>query len=237
VARKSPDSLEVIVKPGDRPRDPHLSAPEPASSSNGDQTARGTQWIVLAHLLRPQGRKGEILADLLTDFPERFSSSPRVFLAPEHFTGPESDARPAEVRDFWLPVGKNSGRIVLHLTGIDSISQAETLGGFDVIVPASELPELEDDAEYISDLVGCTLFDHASPEVTLALGTVTDVHFATTPDGSRRLEEAAPLLAVETPTGEEILVPFVKAFLIAVDTGGRRIDMNLPVGLAESQRS
>jgi 16S rRNA processing protein RimM len=237
VARNRPDSLEVIVKPGDPSRDPHSSTPEPASSQNSDQTTQDPQWIVLAHLLRPQGRKGEILADLLTDFPEQFSSSPRVFLAPEHFAGPESDARIAEVRDFWLPVGKNSGRIVLHLAGIDSINQAETLGGLDVIVPASELPELEDDAEYISDLVGCTLFDHANPEVTLALGTVTDVHFATTPDGSRRLEEAAPLLAVETPSGDEILVPFVKAFLISVDTDAKRIDMNLPAGLSESQKN
>ncbi len=190
---------------------------EPASSPTSDQTAQDPQWIVLAHLLRPQGRKGEILADLLTDFPEIFSLSNRVFLAAENFAGPEADARPAEVRDFWLPVGKNSGRIVLHLAGIDSINQAETLAGLDVIIPASERPELEDDASYISDLVGCTLFDHADPEVTVALGTVTDVHFATTPDGSRRLEEAAPLLAV--------------------DTERKRIDMNLPPGLAEVNRT
>ncbi|WP_263374805.1 ribosome maturation factor RimM [Granulicella aggregans] len=237
MARNRPDSLKVIVKPGDPHRDPHFSTPEPASSQNSDQTTQDPQWIVLAHLLRPQGRKGEVLADLLTDFPEQFSSSPRVFLAPEHFTGTESQARVAEVRDFWLPVGKNSGRIVLHLAGIDSINQAEALGGLDVIVPASELPELEDDAEYISDLVGCTLFDHANPEVTLALGAVTDVHFTTTPDGCRRLEEAAPLLVVETPSGDEILVPFVKAFLISVDTDAKRIDMNLPAGLADSQKS
>ena len=212
------------------------SVTEPASSPSSDQTAQDPQWIVLAHLLRPQGRKGEILANLFTDFPEVLSSNSRVFLAPENFTGTESEARLAEVRDFWLPVGKNSGRIVLHLAGVDSINQAETFAGLDVIIPAAERLELDDDASYISDLVGCTLYDHANPEVTLALGTVTDVHFATTPDGSRRLEEAAPLLAVETPSGDEILVPFVKAFLISVDTDGKRIDMNLPIGLAESQQ-
>nr|WP_221312697.1 ribosome maturation factor RimM [Granulicella aggregans] len=209
---------------------------EPASSPTSDQTAQDPQWTVLAHILRPQGRKGEILADLLTDFPEVLTSNSRIFLAVENFTGTESEARIAEVRDFWLPVGKNSGRIVLHLVGIDSINQAETLAGLDIIIPTSERLELEDDASYISDLVGCTLYDHANSEVTLALGTVTDVHFATTPDGSRRLEEAAPLLAVETSAGDEILVPFVKAFLISVDTDAKRIDMNLPVGLAESQQ-
>jgi 16S rRNA processing protein RimM len=193
--------------------------------------------MVLAHLLRPQGRKGEILADLLSDFPEQFSANKRVYLAAEDFSGPESDARVAEVEDFWLPVGKNSGRIVLHLAGIDSITQAETLAGLDVLIPVSERLELEDDANYVSDLVGCTLFDHANPEVTVGLGTVTDVHFATTPDGGRRLDEAAPLLAVEDAYGGEILIPFVKAFLISVDTDAKRIDMNLPQGLAEINRA
>ena len=166
---------------------------------------------VLAHLLRPQGRKGEILADLLTDFPEQFSTNKRIYLATEDFAGPESEARVAEVSDFWLPVGKNSGRIVLHLAGIDSINQAETLAGLDVLIPVSERLELEDDANYVSDLVGCALFDHANPEVTVALGTVTDVHFATTSDGTRRLDEAAPLLAVEDASSGRNSYPLRKS--------------------------
>jgi 16S rRNA processing protein RimM len=220
------------VKPGV----PKSLKPEPASSPSSAQTMQDSQWIVLAHLLRPQGRKGEVLADLLTDFPERFSTTPRVFLAPENFTGSESSARLAEVTDFWLPVGKNSGRIVLHLSGIDSINQAETLAGLNVIVPASERLELEEDAAYVSDLVGCVVYDHANPESTIAIGTITDVHFPTTPDGTRRLEEVAPLLSVETSDGEEILVPFAKAFVIKVDIDGQRIDMTLPIGLMDVNR-
>ena len=84
-------------------------------------------WIVLAHLLRPQGRKGEVLAELFTDFPERFEEPTRVFLAPSGFEGEESEARPAQVVAFWLPVGKNQGRIVLQLAGIETISDAEAV--------------------------------------------------------------------------------------------------------------
>ena len=215
-----------------KPEDPS-SGTEPASSLNGDQTAQDPQWIVLAHILRPQGRRGEVLANLLTDFPERFSDNCRVYLAPENYTGSEAHARHAEVRDFWLPVGKNSGRIVLHFAGIDSINQAETLSGLDVIIPESERPELDDDTSYISDLIGCTVYDHAAPTTAVALGVVTDVQFTTTPDGNRRLEEVAPLLFIEADNGDEILIPFVKAFLISLDTDGKRIDMNLPPGLAE----
>ncbi len=199
------------------------------------------QWLVLAHLLRPQGRKGEILAELLTDFPERFETRKRVFLAPPGFVGVESAARLAEVSAFWLPLGKNEGRIVLHLYGIDSINDAEPLSGLEVIVPASERSELDEDSTYISDLIGCAVFDLANPSPSASVepvlvGIVTDVQFATTPDGTRRLDEAAPLLAVETASGEEVLIPFVKAFIVALDPARKRIEMSLPPGLVEVNR-
>src|SRR3981189_2187661 len=95
-------------------------------------------WIVLAHLLRPQGRKGEVLAELFTDFPERFEEQRRVFLAPPGFDGDEAETRSAEVVAFWLPVGKNEGRVVLQFAAIDTISDAEAIAGLDVLVPREE---------------------------------------------------------------------------------------------------
>ena len=71
-----------------------------------------SQWIVLAHILRPQGRKGEVLADLFTDFPERFGEHPQVWLAPAGFADQAAagdaakvGAEAAEVAAHWLPVG------------------------------------------------------------------------------------------------------------------------------------
>src|SRR6201996_4233480 len=188
-------------------------------------------WIVLAHLLRPQGRKGELLAELFTDFPERFEEPTRVFLSPSGFAGEESEARAAEVVGFWLPVGKNQGRIVLRLVGIETISDAETVAGLHVLVPREERLPLEDDSVYISELIGCTVYAGAT-----SIGVVEDVQFATTADGTRRLTDAAPLLEVESAAGDEILVPFVKAFLIAVNTESKRIEMKLPEGLVEINR-
>jgi 16S rRNA processing protein RimM len=185
-------------------------------------------WIVLAHLLRPQGRKGELLAELLTDFPERFEGQKRVFLAPENFAGEEAEARAAEVISFWLPVGKNEGRIVLQFAGIDSITAAEGLAGLDVIVPYAERLALDDESEYVSDLIGCTVYDGPN-----AVGIIDDVQFPSTPDGARKLAEAAPLLAVLSPTGDEILIPFAKAFLVGVNVNEKRVDMALPEGLIE----
>ena len=197
-----------------------------------------SQWIVLARILRPQGRKGEVLADLFTDFPGRFVRQPRVWLAPQGFadspsaastsTEPSPPLQLAEVTSHWLPVGKNAGRIVLRFAGFDSIELAETLAGKEVLVPLAERMTLDSDATYISDLIGCTVYDREQP-----LGTVSNVDFPATPDGARRLEDAAPLLAITSPNGDEILVPFVRAFLVALDPAAKSIRMALPEGLAE----
>jgi 16S rRNA processing protein RimM len=194
-------------------------------------TNSAPSWIVLAHLLRPQGRKGELLAELLTDFPERFDGGKRVFLAPPNFNGREADARSIEVISFWLPVGKNEGRIVLQFAGVETISAAELIAGQDVIVPLEERLPLDEESSYISDLIGCTVYDGSA-----AVGVVDDVQFPATADGSRRLAEAAPLLSVLSPDGDEILIPYAKAFLIALDVERKRIDMALPAGLVEVNR-
>jgi 16S rRNA processing protein RimM len=194
------------------------------------------QWIVLAHILRPQGRKGEVLADLFTDFPERFDQHPRVWLAPAGFAdraeSAGSPASVAEVASHWLPVGRNAGRIVLHFAGVDSIEKAQQLAGKDVLVPLAERMPPAPGAAYVSDLIGCTVYDHDH-----ALGVVDDVQFPTTPDGSRRLEEAVPLLAVTPPGGGEVLVPFASAFLLSLDVDTKSIHMALPEGLVEINRA
>ena len=154
-------------------------------------------------------------------------------LSPSHRTAHPSSrlstsAQAAEVASHWLPVGRNAGRIVLRFAGIDSIEQAAQLAGFEVLVPLAERTPLEAGAAYISDLIGCTVYDRGQP-----LGTVAGVHFPTTPDGARRLDAAAPLLVLTTPSGDELLVPFARAFLIALDPAAKSIRMALPEGLAE----
>jgi 16S rRNA processing protein RimM len=196
-----------------------------------------SRWIVLASILRPQGRKGEVLADLFTDFPERFNQHSRVWLAAPGFaehtmsaaaSNPAAPAEPAEVASHWLPVGRNAGRIVLHFAGIDSIEQAQKLAGKEVIVPLTQRLPLEEGAAYVSDLIGCTVYDR-----DLALGVVQSVQFPSSPDGSRRIEDAAPLLEVIPPGGGEILIPFASAFLLKLDLAGKTIRMELPEGLAD----
>jgi 16S rRNA processing protein RimM len=177
-----------------------------------------------------------VLADLFTDFPERFNEHPRVWLAAPGVTNgaanATADVQPAEIAAHWLPVGRNAGRIVLQLAGVDTIEKAEQLAGKEVLVPLTERLPLEAGAAYISDLTGCTVYDHDRP-----LGVVDSVQFPTTPDGSHRLEDAAPLLVILSTDGDEILIPFAKAFLLNLDVAGKSIRMELPAGLTEINRS
>jgi 16S rRNA processing protein RimM len=192
------------------------------------ETPSTSGWLPLAHLLRPQGRRGELLADPLTDLPGLFSAGRAAALAPGGVT--------LHIENLWFPTGKNAGRIVLKLSGCDTISQAEALAGRQLLISTADLPTLDPDTFFVADLVGCTLYNGPTP-----VGTVVALEFPTTPDGRTRLDDAAPLLAIQPlnsdlaaePT-EPTLVPFVRAWLDAVDIPARRITMHLPDGLFEN---
>lgn len=183
------------------------------------------QWTVLAHLLRPQGRRGEILADLLTDFPDHFTRRGRLFLAPPGFLGSSEEAKDVTILASWFPKGRNEGRIVLEIAHCVSIKEAEALVGLDLVTLREDRIPLATDENYISDLIGCDLYDGG-----YLAGVVEDVRFPSSTDGRTRLD-VAPWLVVKTPHAEETLVPFAKDLVVSIDTAGRRITMNLPDGL------
>jgi 16S rRNA processing protein RimM len=208
-----------------------------------------TGWLPLAHLLRPQGRHGELLADPLTDLPGLFTPGREVILTPSDVTTPTPGFATLQIEDHFFPTGKNAGRIVLKLSGCNSISEAEALAGQDLLIPTTNLPPLDPDTFFVGDLVGCILLDSSAPGTPIPVGTIVDLEFATTPDGRTRLEDAAPLLAVNPlhrtfnfpqtsapiNPADPILVPFVRAWLDSVDVPGRRITMRLPEGLFQPE--
>ena len=176
------------------------------------------KWTVLAQIVRAQGRRGEVLAELLTDFPERFADRRRLFLLP-----PRSDSsREMQLEGHWLPQGKSAGRVVLKFASIDSITDAETLRGFEVAIPREERAPLDEDAQYVGDLIGCSLIDVAN-DAERVVGVVEDVE---------RPEGVTAILIVRRHDGDELLVPFARAYLRHIDVAAKRIEMALPDGLA-----
>lgn len=188
--------------------------------------------------MRPQGRRGELLAELLSDLPGLFAPGRRVSLAASG-TAPATETT---IESHWSPTGRNAGRVVLKLAGIDTISAAELLAGRELLALASDLPPLEADTWFVRDLLGCRLFDG----VTL-IGEITGVEYPMSSDGRTRLPDAAPLLEVTLNRGaqrnliasphdtighpETALIPFIKSWLDSVDLHEKRLVMHLPAGL------
>lgn len=188
------------------------------------------RWVSVARLLRPQGRRGEILAEPLTD---QFA----VFTVGHSFQllrtlPPLSPARPCVLEAMWEPQGRNAGRLVLKLAGVDSISDAEALEGLEVQAREADLPPLDPDAFFVRDLLGCALRNGDQP-----VGTVTDLQFPIGADGRTRLPDAPDLLVVEPHGAAEdadpLLIPFVKAWLERIDLKDKQIVMHLPPGLLD----
>jgi 16S rRNA processing protein RimM len=172
-------------------------------------------WVTIARLVRPQGRNGEILADILTDFPERFATTRNAFV--QH--AEQQEPTPVEIERSWL----HKSRIVLKFAHIDSISAAEELRGAELVIPASERIALDKDTAYIGDLIGCSVVD-LSFSVPARIGRIRDVI---------QQEKTADLLVVAGDDGEEHRIPFAKAYLVRVDLKNRSIEMNLPPGMME----
>lgn len=160
-----------------------------------------------------QGRRGELAAELHTDFPERFAERRRLYALAE-----DGSRRPLTLQDFW----PHLGRMVLKFEGIDSIADAEPLVGCELQVPLSQRTPLEPGAAYVSDLVGCAVRDYA-PSGLREIGTVMDVQFGA---------GEAPLLIVRADR-KEYMIPFAAEYIIAVELSERRIDMRLPDGMLD----
>jgi 16S rRNA processing protein RimM len=174
-------------------------------------------WTWLARIRRPQGRRGEVFADILTDFPEKFAERKRLWLLRE--VAPADQApREVELIAHWL----HKGGVVLHFAGVDSISAAETLAGLGVAIPREQRVQLAEGEAYIGDLIGCALIDVAGAE-PVSVGTIYDVYRDAGP---------APLLIVRSTRGE-VLVPYAKSYLRKLDIENKRVEMALPEGLVD----
>lgn len=171
------------------------------------------EFVTIAKLGKPQGRHGEISAELFTDFPERFADR-RHLLA---WFG-QGERRELELEEFW----PHKGRMILKFAGVDSINDAEPLNGAELQIPAAERAKLEEGAIYISELKGCQV--HASSGAgSQEVGRVEDVIFGA---------GEAPLLIVKNGP-REFMIPFVESFVTSFDTSAKRIEMQLPEGLLE----
>ncbi|HBB89759.1 MAG TPA: 16S rRNA processing protein RimM [Blastocatellia bacterium] len=172
-----------------------------------EQTA--SDLIVVARAVRTRGLKGEIVAELLTDFPERFQGLSAVFAVGL------GEQKSLELENHWF----QNDRIVLKFAGYDDVEAAKSLIGFDFALPEAERMKLSENEYYDWELEGCSVVIKDGP----TLGTVRGV----------LRTGGVELLAVQDENAHEHLVPMVESFVIKIDISRREILIDPPEGLLE----
>ena len=119
-----------------------------------------------------------------------------------------------------------------QLQGITDRDQAEALRGHSVQAPRGSFPAPEEDEYYWVDLIGCALYSSANGEPAL-IGVVGEV----LDNGAHAVLKVSlqkvgadgpePILDAKGRPAE-MLVPFVRAHIHAVDLAARRIDSDWP---------
>jgi 16S rRNA processing protein RimM len=167
--------------------------------------------------------RGEVAAQILTDFPERLTKLKRVTL----WNGIAA-SRTVGVARCWLS-HSHGGQAIFHFASCSSVDDAKKLVGFEVRIPLAERAKLPDGSYYISDLVGCEVTETNGTKV----GVVRDVEI----NGDN--VQGTPLLVVDLDAARicvnnnEILIPLAQDICVRVDLAARRIEVNLPDGLLD----
>jgi 16S rRNA processing protein RimM len=189
-------------------------------------------WVQVARIIRPRGNKGEVLAELFTDFPARLSSRLQIFLREA-----QNEPRAIGLQNFWVD-RNHPEHGIFHFEGCSSIDAAEKFRGLEVLIPIADRVKLPAGKYFVSDLIGCSVFENPAVEAKLSspacameeaprlVGTVQDVYFPG--EGTA----GTPLLQVQTAAGE-LLVPLAEDICRGIDVAARRIDVTLPEGLSD----
>lgn len=171
-----------------------------------------TDLVAIAKTAKTRGLRGELVADILTDFPERFDETEQVFALK-----PSGESVKLELEAFWF----QKDRVVLKFKHFDSIEAAQTLVNCEICVAETEVVELEDDAFFDWQLAGCRV-ETVGGEL---IGTVREI----------MRTGATEILVVTSATDpqKDFLIPFAATICVDVDAENKLIRVDLPEGLLE----
>ena len=173
------------------------------------ENAGASELVIIARAVKPRGLKGEVVAELLTDFPDRFEELEELILV-----SPGGERTTKRLEDYWF----QNDRVVLKVAGYDDVDAAKELVGFEFAVLESERVPLPADHYYDWELEGCTV--KAGDE---SIGTVNSV----------MRTGGAEILVVIDNSGKERLIPLADSIVVEVDAAGKTIVIDPPEGLLD----
>ena len=156
--------------------------------------------IVIGRVGAAHGIHGDLRIIPLTDFPERFSALREVMVGDELL-------HVAHVK----PQGKN---FLMRFREYTVREEAQRLTGRLLTVAREEAAPLDEGEYYVFDIVGLTVYDEEGHE----FGTVENVLKTGSND----------VYAVRAADGREILIPALRAVVLAIDVPGGRMTVRFP---------
>ncbi len=178
---------------------------------NEDQPESAEPLVAVARAVKTRGLKGEIVAELLTDFPHRFNGISHLIAV-----SPDGKRRAIELESYWL----HQTRVVLKLAGYDSIETATELVGYEFAVPESKRVLLPEGHFYDWELEGCVVESISGKPI----GHVREV---------MRIGGGVEVLVVANDAQQDHLVPMVQSIVVDIDIGRKRVQIDPPEGLLE----
>jgi len=165
--------------------------------------------VIIARAVKPRGLKGELIAELLTDFPERFEALEELVLV-----SPGGERSVGRLESYWF----QNDRVVLKVAGYDDVKAAKQLIGFQFAVPESERVQLPSDHYYDWELEGCTVKVGSE-----SIGRVQSI----------LRTGATEILAITDENGKESLIPLVDSIVVEIDAAAKTIVVDPPEGLLD----
>lgn len=181
------------------------------AEDSGATKAAEDDLVAVALAVRTRGLRGEIVADLLTDFPERFEGLENLIAV-----APDGARTELKLEEHWF----QGARVILKFAGYDSIEAAGALVGFEFAVHEAERVELEEDEFYDWELQGCRVETVSGEQ----LGTVREV---------LRTGGVEVLVVENTATKREHLIPLAEEICVEIDIEGKLIRVDPPEGMLE----
>jgi 16S rRNA processing protein RimM len=190
-----------------------MSEAEQAGAGGCDAAAaEHDELVAVAKAVKTRGLRGEIVADLLTDFPERFEGLEELIAV-----AVDGKRQPLALEDHWF----QGARVILKFAGYDSIEEASALIGYEFAVPESERVELDEDEFYDWELAGCQVETIEGEK----LGLVREV--------LRTGGDAEVLVVDNAAKGREHLIPLAETICVEIDIENKLIRVDPPEGLLE----
>ena len=165
--------------------------------------------VAIAKIIKPRGIRGEVSADILTDFPERFDDLESVVAIL-----PDGGRKTLKIKDFRF----QKNRVLLTFEDVDSIEAADVLRGTELCVPESEAVALEEDEFFDWQLTDCRVETVEGETV----GIVREV-----------MRTGGTEILVVAGAEKEFLIPFAETICTKVDIENKLILLDAPEGLLE----